>query len=96
MPKAVFMDIYHDLRENIEDGTYGYQSFLPSEAELTQLFNCSRSSIRRALGMLAQDGYVQAQQGKGRARHTQSHHHQPRGLQRPRDLQRARAGAAAL
>ena len=65
MPKAVFMDIYHDLRENIEDGTYGYQSFLPSEAELTQLFNCSRSSIRRALGMLAQDGYVQAQQGKG-------------------------------
>ena len=65
MPKTVFLNIYRDLRERIEDGTYGYQEFLPSENELTQEFSCSRSSIRRALGMLAQDGYVQAQQGKG-------------------------------
>lgn len=65
MPKAVFQDIYRDMRENIENGTYRYQSFLPSENELTQLYGCSRSSIRRALAMLAQDGYVQPQQGKG-------------------------------
>lgn len=65
MPKAVFQDIYRDIRKNIENGTYRYQSFLPSENELTQLYGCSRSSIRRALAMLAQDAYVLPQQGKG-------------------------------
>ena len=65
MPKAVFQDIYRDIRENIENGTYRYQSFLPAENELTQLYGCSRSSIRRALAMLAQDAYVLPQQGKG-------------------------------
>ena len=65
MPKAVFQDIYYDLKEKIENGTYPYQSFLPSEAELTQEYDCSRSSVRRALGVLATDGYVQSQQGKG-------------------------------
>lgn len=65
MPKAVFQDIYRALKQNIEDGIFAYQSFLPSEAELTARFNCSRSSVRRALRMLAEDGYVQSQQGKG-------------------------------
>ena len=65
MPKAVFQTIYHDLKQKIENGTYPYQSFLPSEAELTQAYGCSRSSVRRALSVLATDGYVQSQQGKG-------------------------------
>lgn len=65
MPKSVFQDIYRALKGNIEDGTFAYQSFLPSEAELTVRFGCSRSSVRRALRMLAEDGYVQSQQGKG-------------------------------
>lgn len=65
MPKAVFQQIYHDLKKKIEDGSYPYQSFLPSEAELTQAYDCSRSSVRRALSVLATDGYVQSQQGKG-------------------------------
>ncbi len=65
MPKSVFWDIYRDIKANIEDGTYAYQSFLPSEAELTACFACSRSSVRRALAQLAADGYVQSQQGKG-------------------------------
>lgn len=65
MPKAVFQQIYHNLKRKIENGTYPYQSFLPSEAELTQTYDCSRSSVRRALSVLATDGYVQSQQGKG-------------------------------
>ncbi len=65
MPKAVFQEIYRDLKRKIDNGTYAYQSFLPSEAELTQEYGCSRSSVRRALGLLAAEGYVQSQQGKG-------------------------------
>lgn len=65
MPKAVFQSIYHDLKTKIGDGTYAYGSFLPSEAELTRAYDCSRSSVRRAISVLVSDGYVQSQQGKG-------------------------------
>ena len=65
MPKAVYQDIYLDLKRRIEEGGFAYGSFLPSESELTTSYACSRSSIRRALGQLASDGYVQSQQGKG-------------------------------
>ncbi len=65
MPKAVFQDIYRDLKDEVEHGTYAYQSFLPSEAELTARFACSRSSVRRAIRLLAENGYVLSQQGKG-------------------------------
>lgn len=65
MPKAVFQEIYRSLKSEIEQGTYAYQSFLPSEAELTARYECSRSSVRRAIRQLAEDGYVQSQQGKG-------------------------------
>lgn len=65
MPKSIFKDIYHDLKRQIDNGTFAYQDFLPSEAELTATYNCSRSAVRRALSILALDGYVQSQQGKG-------------------------------
>ena len=35
MPKARFENIYQDLKAKVLDGTYGYQSFLPPETELT-------------------------------------------------------------
>ena len=53
------------MKQSIDDGTYAYQSYLPSETELTQLFDCSRMTVRRAISMLAADGYVLPQQGKG-------------------------------
>lgn len=65
MPKAVFQTIHLDLKNKIENGTYPYQSYLPSETELTRIYDCSRSSVRRALADLAAEGYVQSQQGKG-------------------------------
>ena len=46
MPKAVYQDIYLDLKRRIEDGGFAYGSFLPSESELTTSYACSRSSIR--------------------------------------------------
>lgn len=65
MPRSVFQQIYRDLRQKIENGFYSYQEFLPSEAELTKQYGCSRGSVRRALSHLAADGIVQSQQGKG-------------------------------
>lgn len=65
MPKAKFNDIYEDLNKKIEAHAYPYQSLLPSEHELTEVYDCSRNTVRRALRGLIERGYAQAIQGKG-------------------------------
>lgn len=63
--KARYDAIFRDLRDTIEDGTYPFQSFLPSEAELTSFYVCSHNTLRRALSLLREQGYVQPVHGKG-------------------------------
>ena len=65
MPKAKFEAIFHDLRQRIEEGQYPFQSLLPSENQLTELYSCSRNTIRRATSGLAELGYVQPLHGRG-------------------------------
>ena len=84
MPKAKYAEIYKDLKRKIETGEYEFQELLPSENTLVQEYDCSRNTIRRAIGDLVADGYVQTMQGKGHYRP-----HLPSAqLKRLRNLQR--------
>lgn len=65
MPAEKFEQIYESLKGKIENGTYPADSFLPSENRLTELYGCSRNTVRRAAAMLEEEGYVQAIHGKG-------------------------------
>ena len=65
MPKAKYDEIYIDLKQAIESGTYIYGSLMPSENTLITQYDCSRNTIRRALAGLVEDGYVQPIHGKG-------------------------------
>lgn len=65
MPKAKYESIYQDIKEKIEDEEYQYQDLLPSENTMVATYGCSRNTIRRALSVLADEGYVQSLQGKG-------------------------------
>lgn len=65
MPKSKFQTIYKDLKEKIEKEAYPYQTLLPSENMLAVTYKCSRNTIRRAISVLADDGYVQSMHGKG-------------------------------
>ena len=65
MPKSKYEWIYKDLKEKIENGSYVFQELLPSENLLIQFYDCSRNTVRRAIGRLVTDGYVQTIQGKG-------------------------------
>ena len=65
MPKSKYEFIYKDLKQKIESEEYAYQELLPSENQLVLAYNCSRNTIRRAVGRLVTDGYVQTMQGKG-------------------------------
>ena len=63
--KAIWQGIYNDIRGDILEGTYPFQSFLPSEAQLVQKYECSHNTLRRALTALADEGLVQPIHGKG-------------------------------
>lgn len=65
MPKSIYENIYRDLKEKIENNIFSYQELLPSENTLIQTYSCSRNTLRRAVGLLVTDGYVQTIQGKG-------------------------------
>ncbi len=65
MPKSKYELIYKDLKKKIEADHYPYQELLPPENTLIQIYDCSRNTVRRAIGELVTDGYVQTMQGKG-------------------------------
>lgn len=65
MPKSIFETIYKDLKEKIEAQQYIYQELLPSENTMVEIYGCSRNTIRRAVKLLAESGYVQSMHGKG-------------------------------
>ena len=61
--KNTFEKVYTDLKTKIETQEYNFNSFVPSENELTKIYDCSRSTVRRALAELIQRGYMQVRQG---------------------------------
>lgn len=63
MPESKFDKIYADLKIKIETKEYAFNSFLPSENELTKIYQSSRATIRRALSELIRRGYIQTHQG---------------------------------
>ena len=65
MPKSKFGAIYTALKADIESEKLPYQSLMPSENQLIIRFDCSRNTVRRAIAMLAEEGYVQPMHGRG-------------------------------
>ncbi|MBC1499282.1 trehalose operon repressor [Listeria weihenstephanensis] len=65
MGKAVYHDIYLELKRDIEEDRYAFKEMLPTEQVLIKRFNCSRNTVRRAISELAKDGYIQSVRGKG-------------------------------
>ncbi len=60
---------YHQLaeilRQKILDGDYAPDTQLPTESELCQTFGTSRGTVRKALDMLARQGFIRREQGRG-------------------------------
>ncbi|GAA0317890.1 trehalose operon repressor [Bacillus carboniphilus] len=65
MKENKYTPIYRELVKEIQRGTYQEKTTLPSENELANLYNTSRETIRKALQLLAQNGYIQKIKGKG-------------------------------
>lgn len=63
LPK--YQKIAQDITLQIEDHTYNAMDFLPSEKELMSIHDSSRDTIRKALSILQDQGYIQKVVGKG-------------------------------
>ena len=64
-PSTSVDQVYEYLSTNIQSGQWKPGDKLPSEAELCNLMNVSRITIRSALGRLSALGLVHSKQGKG-------------------------------
>ena len=57
--------VYEKLKENISNGTWEPGSKIPSESQLTKIFNVSRVSVRSAVQRLRDLGIVVTYHGRG-------------------------------
>lgn len=53
------------IRDRIQDGTYTLKSALPDQMQLCKEFEASRITIKRALNLLIEEGYLYSRQGSG-------------------------------
>lgn len=65
MNKNIFSQIYSDYTQHIEAGTLKPGVKLPSEHELAEQYATSRETVRKALHLLSQNGYIHKMKGKG-------------------------------
>lgn len=63
-PRGTYLQIANALRAEIDDGSG--PTTLPSEAELMKRYGVARSTVGRALKILADEGLVRSQQGTRR------------------------------
>ena len=57
--------IFQDILSKIKNEEIKPNSYLPSESELMKVYSASRDTIRKALDLLLQKGYIQKTKGKG-------------------------------
>lgn len=60
-----YLVIYNEIVNQIDNGTWQDDQLLPSEHELKEQYETSRETIRKALNLLSQNGYIQKVRGKG-------------------------------
>jgi GntR family transcriptional regulator len=57
--------IYQKIRRQIQDREYPVGTYLPTESELGIMWGVSRTTVRRAIELLTNDGFVYARPGCG-------------------------------
>lgn len=61
----LYSKIHAILKQEITEGQYPHETFLPSEKEISQRFQVDRITVRKALSLLVEEGYVRKYAGVG-------------------------------
>ncbi|MAM53924.1 MAG: hypothetical protein CMH35_03600 [Microbacterium sp.] len=59
-----YMDVYRRPKGDISSGRYRPGDFLPTEPQLMAEYGVSRTTIRKAIALLREDGFIDARQGR--------------------------------
>lgn len=65
MVRNKYLEIYNFIKKNIISGNYLPGEKIPSENQLKDKFSVSRNTIRKAVDLLASDGFLSSVHGKG-------------------------------
>ncbi|MEQ9637161.1 MAG: GntR family transcriptional regulator [Devosia marina] len=60
-----YQSVHDEVLNRLESGMYSVGTRLPTEEALATAFDVSRVTVRKALDMLVQSGYITARQGSG-------------------------------
>ena len=63
--KTKYYALMEELKREILSGKYMPGDRLPSENQLTEAYQISRHTVRKALALLENEGYVTAEHGRG-------------------------------
>lgn len=63
--EPAYKTVYDSIRKKITDAEYEVGAIIPAEPELEHEYNVSRTTIRRAIGLLVSDGFLSVRQGRG-------------------------------
>lgn len=63
--KQLYYQLYDRLFQGIINGQYGLGELIPSESNLMKEYGVSRATARKAMEMLANDGFVKKRRGVG-------------------------------
>ncbi len=65
LPTHLYAQIKDILFERVQNGEWQPGTLIPTETELCELYNVSRITVRRALGELVREGYLERISGRG-------------------------------
>ncbi len=65
MSSFLYQDVYNDILKKISNEEYEFNSLLPSEKQLCEIYHVSMITIRRALNELVNNNIVEKIKGKG-------------------------------
>lgn len=61
----LYLQVYEDIKQKIQNGQYKEGEKLPSERNLYSEYDVSRITIREALKLLEEEGYIKREHGRG-------------------------------
>lgn len=61
----LYIQLKESIRSSILNGQLKYEEKIPTEAELSEIYNISRITVRKAVLELVEEGYLVKKQGKG-------------------------------
>ena len=63
--RPLYLRLYNKILENIENKKYNINYKLPSENTFASEFNVNRHTVRQALQLLKDEGFIYTLKGKG-------------------------------